>query len=103
MGEAASPRFPYPMNRPISHLKAICFAIAGFTFWVLCDSTMKLAGRSQLPTHEIVAFLGIFIAFFLWLYSLMRSEVRELWPKRPARLIVRVRSLPRAAYMICSV
>jgi len=77
------------MKAPVSHLGAICFAIAGFTFWVLCDSTMKLAGRSQLPTHEIVAFLGIFIAFFLWLYSLTRSEVRELWPKRPARLIVR--------------
>jgi drug/metabolite transporter (DMT)-like permease len=77
------------MNKPISHLGAICFAIGGFTSWVLCDSTVKLAGRSPLPTHEIVAFLGLFIAFFLWLYALARREVWALWPKQPKPLIIR--------------
>jgi drug/metabolite transporter (DMT)-like permease len=77
------------MTKPISHLGAICFAIAGFTSWVLCDSTIKLAGQSHLPTYEIVAFLGIFIAFFLGLYALARREVRALWPKQPKPLIVR--------------
>ena len=70
-------------------LKAICLAIAGFTFWVLTDSAMKLAGRSQLPNYEIVAFLGIFMAMFISLYAAFRGEVKQLWPQKPRRLLVR--------------
>ena len=77
------------MNWPNLHLKAICFAIAGFTFWVLTDSAMKLAGRSQLPNYEIVAFLGIFMAMFISLYAAFRGELKELWPQKPGRLLVR--------------
>jgi drug/metabolite transporter (DMT)-like permease len=77
------------MKAPVSHLRAICFAIAGFTFWVLCDSAVKLAGQSQLPSYEIIAFLGIFIATFVFAYALWRGEVRELWPKRPKRMLFR--------------
>ncbi|AXC14120.1 Permeases of the drug/metabolite transporter (DMT) superfamily [Acidisarcina polymorpha] len=50
---------------------------------------MKLAGRSLLPNYEIVAFLGIFMAMFISLYALVRGEVKELWPKRPTRLLGR--------------
>ena len=77
------------MNRPLSHPAAICFAIAGFTCWVLCDSVIKLAGQSQLPVYEIVAFLGIFMAMFIAVYAACRGDVPELWPKRPKRLLVR--------------
>ena len=77
------------MTSPVSHLQAICLAIAGFTCWVLCDSTIKLAGRSQLPNYEIIAFLGIFMAVFTTAYSLLRGDARCLWPKRPKRLLVR--------------
>jgi drug/metabolite transporter (DMT)-like permease len=88
MGESIeSPR--HLMNRPISHLGAICFALAGFTFWVLCDSAIKLAGTSALPNYEIVAFLGIFIAMFSSIYALLRGEVQKLWPKQPKPLTVR--------------
>ena len=77
------------MNSRISHLRAICLAIAGFTCWVLCDSAIKLAGRSALPGYEIVAFLGIFMAMFIGLYAWWRGETRQLWPKRPTRLLFR--------------
>jgi len=77
------------MNSPNLHFKAICFAIAGFTFWVLTDSAMKIAGRSQLPNYEIVAFLGIFMAMFISLYATFRGELKELWPNEPGRLLAR--------------
>ena len=68
---------------------AILFAIAGFTCWVLCDSAIKLAGQSKLPNYEIIAFLGIFMAAFISMYAWWRGEIKDLWPERPRRLIVR--------------
>ena len=77
------------MSSPVSHLRAICFAVVGFTCWVLCDSALKLAGRSQLPSYEIVAFLGLFMVVFISLYGCWQGDVKGLWPKRPQRLLVR--------------
>jgi drug/metabolite transporter (DMT)-like permease len=50
---------------------------------------IKLAGESQLPNYEIVAFLGIFIALFVAAYAFIRGEAQALRPKRPAALMVR--------------
>ncbi len=77
------------METVVSRLGAICFAVAGFTFWVLCDSAIKLAGQSALPNYEIVAFLGLFIALFVAAYAVVRGEAHALRPKRPGRLLVR--------------
>ena len=77
------------MNSPVPRLQAICYAIAGFTCFVLCDSVIKHAGHSQLPNYEIVAFLGIFMSIFISLYACWRRELNTLWPTRPARLLVR--------------
>lgn len=77
------------MTARISHVGAICFAIAGFTAWVLCDSAIKLAGQSRLPYYEIVAFLGLFTAAFISAYTLLRGEAGDLWPRRPKRLLGR--------------
>lgn len=70
------------MNSPLSDLGAIGFALAGFTFWVLGDTTIKLVGQSGLPPYEMVAFLGLFMCVFLTLYSLLRRELRLLRPRR---------------------
>jgi drug/metabolite transporter (DMT)-like permease len=56
---------------------------------VLCDSVIKHAGHSQLPNYEIVAFLGIFMASFIFIYAGCRGELKDVWPKRPTRLLVR--------------
>jgi drug/metabolite transporter (DMT)-like permease len=77
------------MKPSVSHLEAIGLAVAGFTLFVLADTSIKIAGRSLLPAHEIVAFQGFFTTAFLILYGLLRRNVRDLWPQRPRRLLVR--------------
>ena len=37
------------MKSSVSDFGAIGFALAGFTFWVLGDSSIKLMGQSRLP------------------------------------------------------
>jgi drug/metabolite transporter (DMT)-like permease len=77
------------MKPSVSHLEAIGFALAGFTFWVLTDTTIKLVGPSGLPAYEVVAFLGLFIAAFLGLHALARRQLRQLWPRNLPRQLVR--------------
>lgn len=76
------------VKRPISHLEAICFAIAGFTSWVLCDNAVKFIGQSQIPIYEIVAFLGFSMAGYLSAYMLESMQscgvVRLRWRGLPA-------------------
>lgn len=78
-----------PGNARNLHRRAVCFAIVGFTFWVLTDAAVKTAGRSQLPNYEMVAFLGIFMAMFISLFAALRGEAKKLWPQKPRRLLVR--------------
>ena len=66
----------------VSDLGAIGFALAGFTFWVLADTSIKLVGQSGLPAYEMVAFLGLFMAMFLAVYGIARKQVQVLRPKR---------------------
>lgn len=73
----------------VSDLGAIGFALAGFTFWVLADSSIKLVGQSRLPSYEMVAFLGFFMAAFLALYGLARGQVQALRPHSLTRQLLR--------------
>jgi drug/metabolite transporter (DMT)-like permease len=73
----------------VSDLGAIGSALAGFTFWVLADSSIKLVGQSGLPAYEMVAFLGLFMAMFLIVYGLGRGQVHVLWPHRLSRQVTR--------------
>ena len=73
----------------ISDLGAIGFALAGFTFWVLADSSIKLVGQSGLPAYQMVAFLGLFMAMFLALYALATRRVQTLRPHRLNRQVGR--------------
>jgi drug/metabolite transporter (DMT)-like permease len=66
----------------VSNLGAIGFALAGFTFWVLTDSSIKLVGQSGLPAYEIVAFLGLFMSLFLAIHGLVRGQLGALRPHR---------------------
>jgi drug/metabolite transporter (DMT)-like permease len=73
----------------LSDLGAIGFALAGFTFWVLADTSIKLVGQSGLPPYEMVAFLGLFMAIFLVAYGISRKQMHVLRPKRLDRQLAR--------------
>ena len=73
----------------LSDLGAIGFALAGFTFWVLTDTSIKLVGQSGLPAYEMVAFLGLFMAMFLTIYCLARGQLYTLRPNRLSRQVAR--------------
>jgi drug/metabolite transporter (DMT)-like permease len=77
------------MKFSVSERGAIGFAVAGFTFWVLTDTCIKLVGQSALPAYEVTAFLGLFMALFMAAYALGRGEVRALWPDHLGRQILR--------------
>jgi drug/metabolite transporter (DMT)-like permease len=77
------------MKPSVSELGAIGYALAGFTFWVLADSSIKLVGQSGLPPYEMVAFLGLLMAVFLGAYALVRGNVHVLRPHRLSRQLAR--------------
>lgn len=77
------------MKFSVSERGAIGFAVAGFTFWVLTDTCIKLVGQSALPAYEVTAFLGLFMALFMAAYALGRGEVRALWPDHLGRQMLR--------------
>src|SRR6201996_3563086 len=73
----------------VSDLRAIGFALAGFTFWVLTDTCVKLVGQSGLPPYEMVAFLGLFMALVLAIYGFARGQQQLLRPHRLSRQVAR--------------
>jgi drug/metabolite transporter (DMT)-like permease len=77
------------MDSRVSHLGAIGLALAGFTFWVLADTSMKLAGNSHLPAYEIVAWQAVVVAAAMIVRGFTQGAPRGLLPKSPARLTVR--------------
>jgi drug/metabolite transporter (DMT)-like permease len=77
------------MDSRVSHRGAIGLALAGFTFWVLADTSMKLAANSRLPVYEIVACLGVVVAAALVVRGLLQGNPQRLLPKSPARQLVR--------------
>ncbi|MEO6910617.1 MAG: DMT family transporter [Edaphobacter sp.] len=76
-------------TKKVSDLGAIGFALAGFTFWVLTDTSVKFVGQSGLPAYEMVAFLGLFMAVFLAIYTSARRQLYLLRPQRLDRQIIR--------------
>jgi drug/metabolite transporter (DMT)-like permease len=73
----------------VSDIEAVGLAVAGFTFWVLADTSIKMVGRYRLPAYEVLAFLGLCIVGILIFRGLWRRDVKALWPKRPKRQVVR--------------
>ena len=69
------------MRHP-THLQAIALAITGFTLWVLTDTAIKLVTQSPLPSYETLAFLGRFMAFFMFVRALWHRDLRALLPHK---------------------
>jgi drug/metabolite transporter (DMT)-like permease len=77
------------MKPRLSHLQAITLAITGFTLWVLTDTAIKLVNQSHLPWYEILAFLGLFMAIFMFARGLLRHDLRALLPHKLRPQILR--------------
>jgi drug/metabolite transporter (DMT)-like permease len=77
------------MKARTSHIEAIGLAIAGFTLWVLTDSTVKVIGRSRLSPLEILAFMGLVVCAALAAWTFARGEGRALRPVQLKRQMVR--------------
>ncbi len=77
------------MPSSLSDLEAVGFALAGFTFWVLADTSIKMVGSSNLPAYEVLAFLGLCIVTLLLLRGAARHDIKAVWPKRPGRQVLR--------------
>ena len=77
------------MTPRLSHLQAITLAIAGFTLWVLTDTAIKLVNQSGLPWYETLAFLGLFMAIFMFARGLLRRDLRALRPHKLRPQILR--------------
>lgn len=77
------------MKNTPTDLEAVGLALAGFTFWVFADTTIKMVGSSRLPAYEVLAFLGLSITALLAIRGVWLGQVKALWPKRPKRQLVR--------------
>jgi drug/metabolite transporter (DMT)-like permease len=73
----------------MTDLGAIGFALAGFTFWVLADTAVKLVAQYGFPAYEMVAFLGLFMAIFLGVYAVARGQARVLKPRSVGKQLAR--------------
>lgn len=70
------------MTQRITHRQAIGLAIAGFTLWVLTDTAIKLVNQAHLPSYEVLAFLGLFMALFMLARALVLRDLRALVPHK---------------------
>jgi drug/metabolite transporter (DMT)-like permease len=70
------------MKPVLSHLQATSLAFAGFTLWVFTDTAIKLVNQSHLPSFEILAFLGLFMAAFMLAQALFRRTFGDLRPRK---------------------
>lgn len=72
-----------------SHLRAIIFALTGFTMWVLADASMKVASEANLPPYEIIAFLGFVGVFFMVVKAVVTGSLNRLSTANPKKQIGR--------------
>jgi drug/metabolite transporter (DMT)-like permease len=76
------------VNQSASHLRAIAYAIAGFTCWVFGDTFLKLIGGTAVPGYEILtigSFGGMAVIFVV---TTARGKIARLKPKRYGGLII---------------
>jgi drug/metabolite transporter (DMT)-like permease len=89
--DEASPCHTYilAMKSVVSQFEAVGLAIAGYTFWVLADTSLKIVGASSLPAYEVIAFVGMVVVIILLMRALWRNDIHRLWPKDPVRQLFR--------------
>ena len=69
------------------HLRAILYALTGFTLWVLSDTCVKLA-MALTPEREIMVFSSVGGMAILLGFLLLRGEGRRLRPRKKGALLI---------------
>ncbi len=77
------------MKPSISQFQAVVLALAGYTFWVFADVSLKIAGTSALPAYEVIAIVGLAIVVLMLAYGLFTGNLRALRPRDPTRQMLR--------------
>ncbi len=75
--------------KAVSQLEAVGLALAGYTFWVLADTSFKIAGASSLPVYEVAACVGLATILLLLLRAILTRNLRVLWPAHPGSQLLR--------------
>ena len=76
-------------GKAVSQLEAVGLALAGYTLWVLADTSLKIAGASSLPVYEVAACVGLAIVLILLLRAILTRNVSVLWPAHPGPQLLR--------------
>lgn len=74
------------MSQPVFHLRAIFYALAGFTCWVMSDTFVKLAAETGAPKYEIMALAGPSGMAMIFIVTFLRNKTKKLRPARPGKL-----------------
>jgi drug/metabolite transporter (DMT)-like permease len=69
------------MHTSPSHFRAILYAVAGFTCWVLSDTMLKLIGESAVPKYELMAVSSIGGMIIIAGFTSLRGGIGKLRPK----------------------
>ncbi len=70
------------MQPSVSHLRAIAFALTGFTLWVITDACIKLVAEAGLPPCEVIGSLGLVGAIFMLSKNRLNGKpIGKLWPR----------------------
>ena len=81
------------MNASVTPFQAVSLALAGYTFWVLADTGLKIIGAASLPAYEVVAVVGaVQVALLLagnFCRQLRQPAAPGLWPRDPVRQMLR--------------
>ncbi len=65
------------------HLRTVTYALLGYTFWVVCDTCLKVLAATDMPKYEILMFLNLGSVSTVTLISLLRGRNKFLRSRKP--------------------
>ncbi len=76
------------MTKTDHHLRAIFYALSGFSLWVASDTFLKLTGAMPVPKYEIMAISSIGGMSVILAFSAVRGGIGRLKPRKAGGLIL---------------